>query len=189
MAFLLSKFEGRQGKSDNSGISQIISGSEEDQVSAELTRDLNSKSIEELILINFNPEEYINEFTQKQRDINFALLEEVTKLADTTENLKREYAQTKAVIDGYKQEYEVREKELIEVIEQKKMIDGRFSVENLIQEMRKNLEDNYQKPKQQLIADFFSKKINFDTFKENFKELNQKYHYYNIIKDKMNLYK
>jgi hypothetical protein len=187
---LLSKFEIRQSKQENpQNLNQIISGSEEDEISAKLTRDLNSKSIEELIYINFNQEEYIDEFTKDQRENNIRLFDEVSKLAETTENLKREYAEAKKVIDDYHQEYQKKEFDLSQVIEEKKKVDSNFSIENIIHEMKKDIEEKYEKPKKQLIADFFSKKINFDSFKEEFKKLNQDFHYHNIIKDKMNLYK
>ena len=69
------------------------------------------------------------------------------------------------------------------------MLDSKFTVEKLIDEMRKYIDENFQKPRQKIINDFLSKKIDFESFKDSFKELSQKYHYYNIIKDKMNLYK
>jgi hypothetical protein len=48
---------------------------------------------------------------------------------------------------------------------------------------------NFQKPKSQLISDFMSKKITLDEFQEKFTELTKNYHYYSIIKDKLNLCK
>jgi len=192
---ILAKLEGRGGQSNirqdgQQGIHQIISSNQEDSViSAELMKDLNNKSLEELILINFNPDEYVYEFTNKQRNSNLTLLQEVNNLAETSEKLKSEYEQVKSVIDDYRHQYEEKEKELRDVYGQKQILDSKFTVEKLIDEMKKNIEENYQKPRQKLINDFLSKKIDFESFKESFKDLSQKYHYYNIIKDKMNLYK
>jgi hypothetical protein len=194
---LLNKLEGKSGSGSSIsrqenpqiGINQIISNQEDEQLMSELTKDLNSRSIEELILINFNPDDYIYEFTQKQRNSNIQLLQEVTNLSDTSEKLKAEYEEIKAVIDEYRHQYEEKEKELKEVYSQKQLLDNKFTVEKLIEEMKKYNEENFGKPRQKLINDFLSKKIDFETFKESFKELSQKYHYYSIIKDKMNLYK
>lgn len=192
---LLNKFEGKskqQFNDQSGGLNQIINNSnsqEDDLISAELTKDLNSRSIEELILINFNPDDYVYEFTQKQRNSNLTLLQEVNNLSETTEKLKAQYEDVKNVIDEYRHQYEDKERELKEVYNQKQVLDSKFTVEKLIEEMRKYIDENYQKPRQKLINEFLSKKIDFDTFKENFKELSMKFHYYSIIKDKMNLYK
>lgn len=192
---LLNKFEGRgnvkpQFQDQSGGINQIISSSQEDdQIASELTKDLNSRSIEELILINFNPDDYVFEFTQKARNNNLNLLQEVTSLSETAEKLKSQYEDIKNVIDEYRHQYEEKEAELREVYNQKQLLDSKFTVEKLIEEMRKYIDDNFQKPRQKLINEFLSKKIDFETFKENFKELSVKFHYYSIIKDKMNLYK
>lgn len=191
-AILLSKFEGKQNVSKNvpeSGLNQINSNSQEDdQIAAELMKDLNNKSIEELILINFNQDDYVYEFTQKMRNNNVALLQEVTSLSENAEKLKSEYEEIKTVINEYRFQYEEKEKELRELYNQKQILDGQFTVEKLIEEMKKNIDDNYQKPRQKLINEFLSKKIDFETFKEKFKELSMGYHYYSLIKDKMNLY-
>ena len=55
--------------------------------------------------------------------------------------------------------------------------------------MRKHIEENFQKPRQKLVNEFNTKQISFEKFKEDFKELSTKYHYHNIIKEKLNLYK
>ncbi len=196
-AILLNKLEGKPGSTSSVsrqenpqiGINQLISSQEDELLMNELTKDLSSKSIEELILINFNPDDYIYEFTQKQRNSNIQLLQEVSNLSDTSEKLKAEYEEIKAVIDEYRHQYEEKETELKEVYNQKQILDNKFTVEKLIEEMKKYNEENFGKPRQKLINDFLAKKIDFETFKESFKEKSQKYHYYSIIKDKMNLYK
>jgi len=55
----------------------------------------------------------------------------------------------------------------------------------LIEEIKKHNEENFQKPRQKLIADFLAKKIDFESFKTSFKELSVKFHYYTIIKEKL----
>jgi len=117
------------------------------------------------------------------------LFQEVTELSTITENLKNEYEELKTSIAVFKTQYEESEKELRELHNQKQIIDGRFTVEALIEEMKKNIDENFQKPRQKLVNEFNSKQIDFERFKENFKELSMKHHYHNIIKEKLNLYK
>jgi len=162
---------------------------EEDSVVNELMKDLSNKSIEELIYINFNQDEYIFDFAKKQRERNQQLFQEVTELSNITESLKNEYESMKTSISDFKTKYEESEKELRELYNQKEIIDGKFTVEALIEEMKKNIDENYQKPRQKLVNEFNNKLIDFDKFKENFKDLSMKYHYHNIIKEKLNLYK
>jgi hypothetical protein len=117
------------------------------------------------------------------------LFEEVTEISKETENLKKEYDDVKCQILDFRNKYEESEKELHNLFNQKQIVEGRFTVEALIEEMRKNIENNYQKPRQELVNEFNSKQIDFDKFKEDFKNLSTKYHYHNIIKEKLNLYK
>ena len=86
-------------------------------------------------------------------------------------------------------QYEQKERELRDLYAQKQQIDGQVTVDRLIDEMRKYIDENFQKPRQKLINEFMSKKITFDAFQEQFKELTMKFHYYSIIKDKLNLCK
>lgn len=189
VSIILSKLEGKSKIESGQNLTQLISSGEEDQLMTDLVKDLNSKTIEELILINFNPEEYVYDLTQKQRNCNLALLQEVNLLSDQADKLKMDSEDIRKVIDENKQIYDEKEKELREVYAQKQLLDSKFTVEKLIEEMKTNIDENYQKPRQKLINDFINKRIDFESFKQSFKELSQKYHYYNIIKDKMNLYK
>lgn len=55
-------------------------GNTDDNVTRELIEDLSKKSIEELIYIHFNQDDYLLEFTSKQRNINNNLLTEISNL-------------------------------------------------------------------------------------------------------------
>ena len=55
--------------------------------------------------------------------------------------------------------------------------------------MKKHIDENYQKPRQKLVSEFNSKQIDFEAFKEGFKELSTKYHYHNILKNQYNYYR
>jgi len=155
----------------------------------DIADDLNKKSLEELIYINFNPEHYVNEFTADGRKANENLLNEVKELNKQYEEKKAQYESIKSNIENCKAQYEQKENELKNLYQQKQNIESNVTVEKLILELGNYIQQNFQQPRQQIINDFMSKKIDFETFKNQFKDLTLKYHYYSIIKDKLNLCK
>ncbi len=62
----------------NVGIQNPI---KEDDISNDLVKDLNSKSLEELIYIYYNEEDYVFEFTNKLRDNNLKAIQEIDALS------------------------------------------------------------------------------------------------------------
>ncbi len=162
---------------------------DEQKILKDLAEDLNKKSIEELIYINFNPEHYVNEYTKDSRNMNEALLNEVKNLNNQYEAKKSQYENIKNNIEKCKNQYEEKEKELKNLYGQKQNLESQVTVDKLIYELKNYIDENFQKPRQKIIQDFMSKKIDFETFKDQFKDLTLKYHYYTIIKDKLNLCK
>ena len=167
----------------------MIMNNDDKALMKDIADDLNKKSLEELIYINFNPEHYVNEFTSDGRKANENLLNEVKELNRQYEEKKSQYESIKSNIENCKAQYEQKENELKNLYQQKQNIESNVTVEKLIQELGNYIQQNFQQPKQQLINDFLSKKIDFETFKNQFKDLTLKYHYYSIIKDKLNLCK
>ena len=167
----------------------MIMNNDDKALMKDIADDLNKKSLEELIYINFNPEHYVNEFTSDGRKANENLLNEVKELNKQYEEKKAQYESIKSNIENCKAQYEQKENELKNLYQQKQNVESNVTVEKLIQELGNYIQQNFQQPKQQLINDFMSKKIDFETFKNQFKDLTLKYHYYSIIKDKLNLCK
>ena len=167
----------------------MIMNNDDKALMKDIADDLNKKSLEELIYINFNPEHYVNEFTSDGRKANENLLNEVKELNRQYEEKKSQYESIKSNIENCKAQYEQKENELKNLYQQKQNIESNVTVEKLIQELGNYIQQNFQQPKQQLINDFMSKKIDFETFKNQFKDLSLKFHYYSIIKDKLNLCK
>ena len=159
------------------------------QIIQNLKDDLKSKSIEELIYLNFNPSFYIEKSTQALREENERLLSELNDLNKTYQTNKLQYDNIINMLNDYKQQYGIKEKELYRLIEEKKKIDGQLTLEGLQNALKSHIDAKYAKPKQQLVNDFLSGKVNLNEFTEKFKQLNQNFHYYSIIKDKLNLYK
>ncbi len=154
-----------------------------------LKDDLKSKSIEELIYLNFNPSFYVEKSTQSLREQNEKLLSELNNINKDYQTNKLQYDNVMNMLDDYKKQYLMKEQELYSLMEQKKRIDGQVTVDGLQNALKSFIDINYYKPKQQLTNDFLSGKVNLNEFTEKFKNLNQNYHYYSIVKDKLNLYK
>ena len=93
------------------------------------------------------------------------------------------------MLDDYKKQYAIKEAELFKLKDEKKKIDSQITVEGLQSNLKKHIDVKYAKPKQQLVNDFLANKVGLNEFVDKFKDLNSKYHYYSIIKDKLNLYK
>ena len=151
-----------------------------------LKDDLKSKSIEELIYLNFNPSFYVEKSTQGLREQNEKLLLELNELNKTYQTNKLQYDNIKKMLDDYKAQYTAKEQELMRLKSQKEAIDGQITPEGLQNALKSFIDMNYYKPKQQLTNDFLSGKVSLSDFEDKFKNLNQNYHYYSIVKDKLN---
>ena len=159
------------------------------QIIQNLKEDLKSKSIEELIYLNFNPSFYIEKSTQVLRQENEQLISELNDLNKTYQTNKVQYDNIIKMLDDYKKQYAIKEAELFKLKDEKKKIDSQITVEGLQSNLKKHIDVKYAKPKQQLVNDFLASKVGLNEFVDKFKDLNSKYHYYSIIKDKLNLYK
>ena len=151
-----------------------------------LKDDLKSKSIEELIYLNFNPSFYVEKSTQGLREQNEKLLLELNELNKTYQTNKLQYDNIKKMLDDYKAQYSTKEQELMRLKSQKEAIDGQITPEGLQNALKSFIDMNYYRPKQQLTNDFLSGKVSLSDFEDKFKNLNQNYHYYSIVKDKLN---
>ena len=154
-----------------------------------LKDDLKSKSIEELIYLNFNPTFYVEKSTQSLREQNEKLLSELNELNKNYQTNKVQYDNIINMLNDYKQQYSVKEQELNSLLQQKKMIESQVTVDGLQNALKNYIETNCYRPKQQLTNDFLSGKVNLFEFTEKFKNLNQNYHYYSIVKEKKNIKK
>ena len=143
-----------------------------------LKDDLKSKSIEELIYLNFNPSFYVEKSTQSLREQNEKLLSELNNINKDYQTNKLQYDNVMNMLNDYKKQYSIKEQELYNLMEEKKKIDSQVTVDGLQSALKSFIDMNYYKPKQQLTNDFLSGKVNLYEFTEKFKNLNQNYHYY-----------
>ena len=96
------------------------------QIIQNLKEDLKTKSIEELIYLNFNPSFYIEKSTQSLRQENEKLLSELNELNKTYQTNKLQYDNIINMLNDYKQKYGVKEKELYQLIDEKKKIKNYY---------------------------------------------------------------
>ena len=163
---------------------------ENDQtITNNLKDDLKSKSIEELIYLNFNPTFYVEKSTQNLRQQNEQLISELNELNKNYQTNKLQYDNIVNMLNDYKQQYRIKEEELNVLKQQKAKIDGQVTAEGLQNALKSFIDINYYKPKQQLTNDFLTGKVSLYEFTDKYKQLNLNYHYYSIVKDKLNLYK
>ena len=154
-----------------------------------LKDDLKSKSVEELIYLNFNPTFYVEKSTQNLRQQNEQLISELNELNKNYQTNKLQYDNIVNMLNDYKQQYRIKEEELNALKQQKAKIDGQVTAEGLQNALKSFIDINYYKPKQQLTNDFLTGKVSLYEFTDKYKQLNLNYHYYSIVKDKLNLYK
>ena len=154
-----------------------------------LKDDLKSKSIEELIYLNFNPTFYVEKSTQNLRQQNEQLISELNELNKNYQTNKLQYDNIVNMLNDYKQQYRIKEEELNVLKQQKAKIDGQVTAEGLQNALKSFIDINYYKPKQQLTNDFLTGKVSLYEFTDKYKQLNLNYHYYSIVKDKLNLCK
>ena len=62
-------------------VNQNLNQNRDDDISNELVKDLNAKSLEELIYIYYNEEDYVYEFTNKLRESNLKAIQEIDALS------------------------------------------------------------------------------------------------------------
>ena len=107
-----------------------------------LKDDLKSKSIEELIYLNFNPTFYVEKSTQSLREQNEKLLSELNELNKNYQTNKVQYDNIINMLNDYKQQYSVKEQELNSLLQQKKMIESQVTVDGLQNALKNYIETN-----------------------------------------------
>ena len=143
-----------------------------------LKDDLKSKSIEELIYLNFNPTFYVEKSTQNLRQQNEQLISELNELNKNYQTNKLQYDNIVNMLNDYKQQYRIKEEELNVLKQQKAKIDGQVTAEGLQNALKSFIDINYYKPKQQLTNDFLTGKVSLYEFTDKYKQLNLNYYYY-----------
>ena len=155
----------------------------------DLENDLSKKTFEELIYIYYNQEHYVSNFTQNGRLKNQELLLEVKKLNEEYENKKARYNNLKNEAEKLLYHFDKKENELKTETQTNIDFKHSYNLDNLIKDMENYIQTKLKSPKDQLIKDFMNKSITQKEFEEKFKKLSADYHYYNLILEKLYLFK
>ena len=131
-----------------------------------IKKDMNDKTLEELLSINDNVENYVNNYVKQEEN--------------EIENLKKEI-NVQMNINQLKNTIEQKQKEIQFLLAEKKKLENEYSKDKIIYQLNEEIEEKYNKPKHQLINDLANKKINFDQYIEQFKLYGMKYNYYKLI--------
>ena len=135
-----------------------------------IKNDLKDKTLEELLLINDNIENYVSNYVKQEEN--------------EVENLKNEINQ-QVNITELKYTIEQKQKEIQNLLEEKKKLESEYSKDKIINQLNQEIEEKYNRPKHQLINDLANKKINFAQYIEQFKLYGMKYNYYKLLLEEL----
>jgi len=131
-----------------------------------IKNDLKNKKLEELLSINDNIEKYVNNYVQQEEK--------------EIENIKKEINE-QININQLKNSIVQKQKEIQILLEQKKNLEKQYSKDKIINQLKQEIEEKYNKPKHQLINDLAKGKINFEEYIQQFKIYGMKYNYYLLL--------
>eukprot|EP00340_Litonotus_pictus_P003658 CAMPEP_0170516860 /NCGR_PEP_ID=MMETSP0209-20121228/2988_1 /TAXON_ID=665100 ORGANISM="Litonotus pictus, Strain P1" /NCGR_SAMPLE_ID=MMETSP0209 /ASSEMBLY_ACC=CAM_ASM_000301 /LENGTH=263 /DNA_ID=CAMNT_0010801923 /DNA_START=467 /DNA_END=1258 /DNA_ORIENTATION=+ len=171
-----------QAKSDSSKSSNLNVSKRKDSVNLEA--DLNSKSIEELIYIYYNQEEFVKNYLTPYTEPINDLKKEVDDLTDECQFMRQKYTREVESLQSSTQELNVKQEELKNVVCEKISCENKYTVENLINQVNGGI-NTQNSTRNKIMSDFLSKKIDFNSFCENYKEPSIKFHSLNIVKNKL----
>lgn len=155
------------------------------KITSNIEADLKTKNLKDLLWIFYNAEKYAYGFFESQRKENENLLVEVEDLVAKANSIQSNKQYIQSQVEMYKKQIEEKEQNLIQLMQEKALLDRTLDKNSIIKQLRLEIEEQYNKPKSKLINDFIDKKISYDEYIKEFKELGVKYHYYTILVDKL----
>lgn len=153
-----------------------------------LSNELNGKSIDELVYIYLNQEDFVNEFMSKYKEGLKSLKGEVGKLHDQCLEKKKRYDNEMTNINGSINEFNQYKDELKGVYFEKIKIDTKYTIDSLLEKINEDL-NRTNNERQKIISDFISKKMSFYEMIELFKKPSIKIHELNMTKEKLYQFK
>lgn len=155
------------------------------KITSNIETDLKTKNLKDLLFIYYNTEKYAYDFFEPQRKENENLLAEVEDLVTKVNTFQRNKQYIQSQVEMYQKEIDEKEKNLIQLTQEKGLLERSLDKNSIIKQLRLEIEEQYNKPKSKLINDFIDKKISYEEYIKEFKELGVKYHYYSILVDKL----
>ena len=147
----------------------------------QINMDLRSKSIDELLYIYFNIEKYVFEMMKDEKEENLKLIEDLKNKGRELDKNKASYRTVIKELNQFNPQINEREKQIEGLLNQKDQLNKTNSKQNLKKIIDEKIIENYKKPKDKLIKDFFQKKITYEEYMEKFKETGCQYYYHNLM--------
>lgn len=155
------------------------------QIASKIEIDLRNKTIPELLFIYYNTEQYAYNYMSQQRRENENLLADIEEMTAKVESFQQDQFYYKSQIEGCQQQIEEKEQNIQNLIREKMSLERKFDKNEIVRKLRSEIDEKYSKPKHKLVNDFIEKRISYDDYIHQFKDLGMKHHYYTLLVDKL----
>ena len=148
----------------------------------EIEDEINKMSLDELLYLELNPNQFIYSKLNSQ-------IENIRKLEKEVNSMKDEFSLMKFqkldVDDKLKEQYENNYKTINKLLEEKNKLEYKLTKKEFIDQFRAELKKNHP---DEYLNKWKDGKINYNEFKKQFSELGKgkNYYYYKLIYDKIN---
>mmetsp|Transcript_9455 Transcript_9455/g.9785 ORF Transcript_9455/g.9785 Transcript_9455/m.9785 type:complete len:369 (-) Transcript_9455:45-1151(-) len=164
---------------------------EENEFKSKIESDLGNRSLEELLLISNNVNNYVDYLFVEQDSKNLEMCNQILTLKEEYQKLQSEYNESQEKVNYLLKDYENNEAKINELLSLNDKSLSKFDLKNFICELDTMIEEQLNKPRNILINELSKGNMNFDSFSKNnenfqkFRELGINYHKFSMIRDKL----
>ena len=157
---------------------------------AEMEREIDNMSLEDLLYVRMAPQIYINKKFEKEINDSNRLIQEIEANSQTLkaneDKINSQKAQIKDECTRLKMEIEQSKDRINKLLLQKRQLNKQPTKEEFIRELDNEIKNKFTTP-DSLFRDFLSKKISQKEFGDKLKQLGtgKNYYYYKILSDKL----
>ena len=161
-----------------------------DQKLAEMEREIDNMSLEDLLYVRMAPQIYINKKFEKEINDSNSLIQEIEANSQTLkaneDKINSQKLQIKDECDRLKREIEQTKDRINNLLLEKRKLNKQPTKEEFIRELDNEIKNKFTTP-ESLFRDFLSKKISQKEFGDKLKQLGtgKNYYYYKILSDKI----
>ncbi len=161
-----------------------------DQIYAEMEKEIDKMSLEELLYVRMAPQNFINKKFQNKIDESNELIKEIESNYKNVRNNEEEVKKQNAILlkesDELKKEIEQTKNRINELILKKKSLSRQPTKDEFIKQLDIEIKKNFSTP-DSIFKDFLAKNITENDLLEKLKELGtgKNYYYYKILSDKL----
>ena len=157
---------------------------------AEMEREIDNMSLEELLYVRMAPQIYINKKFEKEINDSNRLIQEIEAnsqiLKANEDKINSQKNQIKEECTRLKIDIEQTKDRINKLLLQKRQLNKQPTKEEFIRELDNEIKNKFTTP-DSLFRDFLSKKISQNELGDKLKELGtgKNYYYYKILSDKL----